>query len=722
MKSPKYLLVRVARFIQTVFIGLFLIFVGRFDSVSADGVPDLVVEKSHVGDFTQGDVGRTYTIVVTNIGDTPTDGSTITVTDTLPAGLTATGIGGLGWNCTLATLTCTRNDVLDSSESFPDIVLTVNVGLNTLEEIINQVSVSGGGETDIDNSTDSDVTTVVSVTDLIITDVTISPAEPEPYSAFQVYVTVKNQGGKDTESIAYRDVYIDRDPSLMIDPETGCPTQTGDDFRGELNDGVPGGGTDTKPVWTDGADNMGLGPGIHQLWIYVDATCINEEVNEGNNVYGPIPISIAGEPLPSSWAGGITVQSSKEVVTVGRPHVGTQAMTYNGFSDGSTTMYVPMLFKRIWDGYDAALYVQNVDPSNSADITIKYYDVNGNLNCTKTDTISAQSSKGYWIPLETCLPASWVGGVVITSTHNIVAVGRPHIGAEVTTYNGFASGGTTMYVPMLFKKAFGSYDSALYVQNVDAVETASITIKYYDSAGNLSCTRNDTISPLSSKGYWVPSETCLPDGWVGGVVVTSDRDIVAVGRPHVGNQITTYNGFASGSTTMYVPMLFKKAFGSYDSALYVQNVDAVETASITIKYYDSAGNLSCTRNDTISPLSSKGYWVPSETCLPDGWVGGVVVTSDRDIVAVGRPHLGTEVMTYNGFEAGKLANYVPMLFKNMWKTYNAAFYLQNVDEIEPALVTIRFYDTSGSLTCTRQDVIPALASLGYWLPTLTCKP
>jgi hypothetical protein len=301
-------------------------------------------------------------------------------------------------------------------------------------------------------------------------------------------------------------------------------------------------------------------------------------------------------------------------------------MTYDSFSSGSLASYVPMLFKGAFGGtYNAAFYVQNVDPSNTANITIKYYDSTGALSCTKADTIASFASKGYWIPAATCdtgsLPAGWVGGVLVTSDQPIVTVGRPHIGTQITTYNGFSSGTTSTYVPMLFKGAFGgTYDAAFYLQNVHDTNTANITLKYYDSAGTLNCTKADTIAPLASKGYWVPAATCdtgsLPAGWVGGVVVTSDQPIVGVGRPHISGQVTTYNGFTSGSLNTYLPMLFKDAFGgSYDSAFYVQNTEA-SAASVTIKFYDSTGALTCTRNDSIPALSTLGLWVPSLTCSP----------------------------------------------------------------------------------------------------------
>ena len=61
------------------------------DATTIGAGPDLTITKTHTGNFTQGQTGATYTISVTNAGNTPTSG-TVTVTDALPAGLTATGL------------------------------------------------------------------------------------------------------------------------------------------------------------------------------------------------------------------------------------------------------------------------------------------------------------------------------------------------------------------------------------------------------------------------------------------------------------------------------------------------------------------------------------------------------------------------------------------------------------------------------------------------------
>jgi len=119
--------------------------------------PDLTIAKTHSGNFTQGQTGANYTITISNIGSAATSG-VVTVTDTLPGGLTASGISGTGWSCVTTTVTCTRSDALATSASYPSITVTVNVAANAAVSVTNTATVSGGGETDTSNDTASDLT------------------------------------------------------------------------------------------------------------------------------------------------------------------------------------------------------------------------------------------------------------------------------------------------------------------------------------------------------------------------------------------------------------------------------------------------------------------------------------------------------------------------------------------------------------------------------------
>jgi uncharacterized repeat protein (TIGR01451 family) len=137
------------------------------DPTTVNQLPDMTIAKSHTGNFTQGQTVATYTLTVTNSGFAATSGM-VTVTDTLPAGLTATAISGTGWSCVLATLICTRSDALAASASYPAITITVNVANNAASSVTNSVSVSGGGQTNTTNDTASDPTTINQVADLTI--------------------------------------------------------------------------------------------------------------------------------------------------------------------------------------------------------------------------------------------------------------------------------------------------------------------------------------------------------------------------------------------------------------------------------------------------------------------------------------------------------------------------------------------------------------------------
>jgi kumamolisin len=125
-------------------------------------VIDLAITKTHAGNFSQGGSNFTYTITVTNISSVASTG-TVTVVDTLPAGLTATAIGGTGWTANLGTLTCTRTDTLAAAASYPNITVTVNVATNAAASIANIATISGGGDTNLTNNSVTNQTTIIAV-------------------------------------------------------------------------------------------------------------------------------------------------------------------------------------------------------------------------------------------------------------------------------------------------------------------------------------------------------------------------------------------------------------------------------------------------------------------------------------------------------------------------------------------------------------------------------
>jgi uncharacterized repeat protein (TIGR01451 family) len=134
--------------------------------------PNLALTKTHSGNFT---VGGTfpYTLIVNNLlGTAPTVG-TITVTDTLPNGLTyvPAGSGGTGWSCAAVgqVVTCTSTAAFPAiaagaAASGNPITLNVLAGTAAAPSVTNSATVSGGGEPAANNGDNSVIdATVVNV-------------------------------------------------------------------------------------------------------------------------------------------------------------------------------------------------------------------------------------------------------------------------------------------------------------------------------------------------------------------------------------------------------------------------------------------------------------------------------------------------------------------------------------------------------------------------------
>ena len=134
------------------------------DSATITPMPDLTIAKSHSGTFKQSDTGDTYTITVGNAGSASTSG-TVTVTDTLPTGLTPTAASGTGWTASISgsTVTATRNDALSGGASYSALTVTVSVAANAAASVTNTAAVAGGGEINTANDSASDTTTITSL-------------------------------------------------------------------------------------------------------------------------------------------------------------------------------------------------------------------------------------------------------------------------------------------------------------------------------------------------------------------------------------------------------------------------------------------------------------------------------------------------------------------------------------------------------------------------------
>jgi uncharacterized repeat protein (TIGR01451 family) len=158
--------------------------------------PDMTISLQPVGTFSQGQPAA-YTITVKNSGAGPTTGESVTVEDTLPAGLTASAMSGDGWTCEvgIGSPNCTRSDPLAAGASYAPITLTVNVAFNAPASVTNVVTVSGGGEVNTSNDTASCPTTITTSSGGVRIYLTSGNSWPVPANWNSSHNTVEVIGG-----------------------------------------------------------------------------------------------------------------------------------------------------------------------------------------------------------------------------------------------------------------------------------------------------------------------------------------------------------------------------------------------------------------------------------------------------------------------------------------------------------------------------------------------
>ena len=124
------------------------------------GFPDLAITKSHSGSFPVGANGL-YTVTVSNVGSAASSGM-ITVTDTLPVGLSFVSGAGGGWSFAASgqTITCLNSGPIAGGAS-SILTLTVAVGAAAFPAVTNAASVSNSSDANPANNNASDPTTIV---------------------------------------------------------------------------------------------------------------------------------------------------------------------------------------------------------------------------------------------------------------------------------------------------------------------------------------------------------------------------------------------------------------------------------------------------------------------------------------------------------------------------------------------------------------------------------
>ena len=448
-------------------------------------VLNLAVLKSHTGNFAQGQTGAQYTIEVSNPGTAETN-DTVTVADTLPAGLTATAISGSGWSCSLSTLTCTRSDALAAGSSYPNITLTVNVASNAPASVTNSATVSISGDSNASDNTSNDPTTIEADTTAPDTTITSMPPNPSNSNA----ASFSFSGADSGTGVASFECKLDGSSFTVC---------TSAQSYSNLADG-----SHTFQVRAiDGAGNADATPASY-TWV-VDTTAPNVTIDQASGQADPTNASpihftvVFNEPVS-----GFT---SADVSLSGTAGASSATVTEIAPNDGTT--------------YDVAVSGMSADGTVIATIAAnKATDAAGNGNTASTST---DNTVTYTVP------------VVLTPD---LAITKTHAGSFTQGQSGAQYSITVANV--------GNGASSGTVSAVDTLP-AGLTATAISGSGwncslnTLTCTRSDALAAGSS----YPSITLTVD-----VASNAPASVTNSATVSGGGETNTGNNSASDPTTI----------------------------------------------------------------------------------------------------------------------------------------------------------------------------
>jgi hypothetical protein len=328
--------------------------------------------------------------------------------------------------------------------------------------------------------------------------------------------------------------------------------------------------------------------------------------------------------------------------------------------------------------YNSGFQVQNLT-SESASIQIEFYNQDGTLAASPSDTIAADDSNTYF-PLS-AVSEGFNGSVVISSDKDIRAIANV-LGNGLdygASYSGFTEGASPVSLPLLMKANSG-FNTWFNVQNAGSAST-DVTVTYSDGV-TASCTGLQPGAACTLK----QADEAHATGWVGSATVTAGEPL-AVSVMEVGaTTLFGYSGFTGGSEFVAMPLINANNAG-YITGVQIQNMDSTST-DVTVSYTPSLAGTACSETKTIAGDSSEtfalGAFTSSGSCGAAKFIGSAEVTANsggNDLVAiVNQLNLGANKgAAYEGFDPSTATNAVVMpLIMDRNSGYFTGFSISNV--------------------------------------------
>jgi len=351
------------------------------------------------------------------------------------------------------------------------------------------------------------------------------------------------------------------------------------------------------------------------------------------------PVTDAG--FPAGFAGSIVVSSDQPLagtVTLANDLTGAQYASdaYGAVSIPSTSVILPIVMSGLGT-WNTRITVQNAGSSN-ANVTIDYT----GTNAPAASAISNLPPNAMAMVDQAGLATNFNGSAVVTSTQPVAVVVEEYktTGGVLVTYNGIPSSvaGTTIYLPGYIDQGSWATDMTI----VSAGGSGTVTVTFAGSAASLSGPASPTSSPYLNRYGSLPSgwSGSFPTSYYGATTVTSTTAVVVAynisnsGSGGSGNLAQGYVGFAAsqGAMTVVVPLIEHMYSTGWNTTFSVQSLDGTP-ATLSMTYSGNIAPLCSPCNVTMS-AASQTFNQTTDGHVPSGFLGGVKIVSDKNIVVI----------------------------------------------------------------------------------------
>jgi hypothetical protein len=649
--------------------------------------------------FTRGQ-SASFTVTASNLGPGPTGNPTLTITDTLPTGLTYASASGTGWTCGAVgqVVTCTNSTPIASGSSSA-VTINVTVGNTTADSITNSASNnSTGGDDPTTTANDTTSSGTIQVAGTILT---INKTHTDPFTQGQngatYSITVTNTGasgtgtgpGVTTGTITVTDTI----PSAFVVTGfsgTGWTCQPLPALMCTLNSSLGVGATTGAITLTVNVPTTLLGPVTNTA----NLQALSDQIGPNSDNTHNDPTNITQVPTQMSANGGTTPQSTLintafttllgvTVLDAGNNPVPNVNVTFTPPASGASGT-----FAVVSNGTQTCTASGCVVKTNSSGVaTASTFTANGTANTYNVHTTSGTLTPVDFSLTNTDTPATVTGvssttangsygtgsviAVTVTFNKAVNVTGTPLLALNSGGSASYSSGSGTSTLTFNYTVAAGQNANPLdeasttaltlnggTIQNLSTVN-ATLTLPAPGGAGALGVNKTikvDTTKPTVTNVSSTTANGSYTTAAVIAVTVTFSKPVVVTGTPQLALNSGGTASYASGSGTSTLTFNYTVASGqnsphldytsttalTLNGGTIVDTVTNPNSATLTLPAPAAAGSLSANTNiviDTTAPTVTNVSSTTANGTYGTGSNIAITVTFSENVNVTGTPQL-----------------------------------------------------------------------------------